>query len=248
MNDLGGNTPATPTSTDTGNPTTPANAPTPDRLRETREHWDARYRESDSMWSGKVNHALEQALTQVGLNPAPRPNLRALDLGCGEGGDALWLASQGYAVTGVDIAPTAIERAQSHALRQGVTATFTASDAESWLANQHAAGATFDLITVSFLHTNVVEEREELLRAARTLLHPGGVFLTVSHAHMPPWARPNFTDAEWEARTRALPTLQSEPALLSGEVLLAEVWDRTVEDPSGQPAVLEDLVVAVRCP
>lgn len=224
------------------------NDPTPHRVQETREHWDARYRESDSMWSGKVNHALERALTRVGMSPAPRSNLRALDLGCGEGGDALWLASQGYAVTGVDIAPTAIERAQSHALRQGVTATFAASDAESWLACQHTVGTTFDLITVSFLHTNVAADREELLRAARNLLHPGGVFLTVSHAHMPPWARPNFTDAEWEARTRALPTLQSEPALLSGEILLAEVWDRTVEDPNGQSAVLEDLVVAVRCP
>ncbi|WP_293851302.1 class I SAM-dependent methyltransferase [uncultured Brevibacterium sp.] len=230
MNDLGGST------------------SNQDRLRETREHWDARYRESESMWSGKVNHALEQALTRVGMSPGPRPNLRALDLGCGEGGDALWLASQGFAVTGVDISPTAIERAQSHALRQGVTAIFAASDAESWLATQHAASATFDLITASFLHTNVAADREELLRAARNLLHPGGVFLTVSHAHMPPWARPNFTDEEWEARIRALPTLQSEPALLSGEVLLAEVWDRTVEDPSGQPAVLEDLVVAVRCP
>ena len=242
MDDLGDNN---PTNAGADNP---ANNPNQDRLQETREHWDARYRESESMWSGKVNHALEQALTRVGMSPAPRPNLRALDLGCGEGGDALWLASQGYAVTGVDISPTAIERAQSHALRQGVTATFAASDAESWLATKHAAGATFDLITASFLHTNVAADREELLCAARNLLHPGGVFLTVSHAHMPPWARPNFTDAEWEARIRALPTLQSEPALLSGEVLLAEVWDRTVEDPSGQPAVLEDLVVAVRCP
>lgn len=220
------------------------------RIQEVRDHWDARYRESEAVWSGNVNPSLEQALEKARMKPAPAESLRALDIGCGEGGDALWLATLGYTVTGLDIAPTAIDRARTRATKEGLTnTTFVASDAESWLASQNAADTTFDLITVSFFHTNLAVDRDTVLTAARALLAPGGVFLTVSHAHMPPWAREHFTAEEWEARTRALPTVQSEPHVLAGtgsDTLFAEVWDRPVVSPDGQDAVLEDLVVAVR--
>ena len=64
----------------------------------TQEFWDARYRSTDQVWSGKPNpHLVEHVST---LSPGA-----ALDVGSGEGADALWLASRGWQVTGVDVSP-----------------------------------------------------------------------------------------------------------------------------------------------
>jgi len=66
-----------------------------------REWWEARYAERDGIWSGRVNAVL--ASVTWGL-----PVGRALDLGCGEGGDVVWLAEQGWDVTGIDLSVTAL--------------------------------------------------------------------------------------------------------------------------------------------
>ncbi|HEY4558928.1 MAG TPA: methyltransferase domain-containing protein, partial [Enteractinococcus sp.] len=65
--------------------------------------WNQRYQESERMWSGKVNTGLESMVSS--LEPGT-----ALDLGCGEGADVVWLAEQGWYATGVDISSGAIER------------------------------------------------------------------------------------------------------------------------------------------
>ena len=69
--------------------------------------WDERYRTKPQMWSGKPNPQLVREAG--GLKPG-----KALDLGCGEGADAIWLAQQGWTVTAVDVSAVALERAQSH--------------------------------------------------------------------------------------------------------------------------------------
>ena len=73
-----------------------------------REQWEARYADSDRIWSGRPNATL------VGLVGSLTPG-RALDLGAGEGADALWLASLGWRVTGLDLSETALGRARAAA-------------------------------------------------------------------------------------------------------------------------------------
>lgn len=77
------------------------------------ELWDERYRESTRIWSGNPNTALVREVE--GLTPG-----RALDLGCGEGADAVWLARWGWRVTATDISRVALERAAEHAAEAGV--------------------------------------------------------------------------------------------------------------------------------
>jgi 2-polyprenyl-3-methyl-5-hydroxy-6-metoxy-1,4-benzoquinol methylase len=85
------------------------------------EEWDERYEEHDHrMWSGNVNGTL--VIEIAGL-----PVGRALDVGCGEGGDAIWLASQGWQVTAVDISEVALDRARSAAGAAGVVVDWVLS-------------------------------------------------------------------------------------------------------------------------
>src|SRR5690349_828683 len=122
--------------------------------------WDERYSESDRIWSGKPNVAL---VAQVaGLRPG-----RALDLGCGEGADAVWLAKQGWQVTAVDISGVALERAASHAAEAGVTIDFQRRD----LATSLPEGE-FDLVSAQFLHFWGEFDREKILRRAAASVAP----------------------------------------------------------------------------
>src|SRR4051812_10422059 len=85
--------------------------------------WDARYRERDeAVWSGRPNGRLVADV--AGLQPG-----RALDVGCGEGADAVWLAQRGWAVTAIDISDVAIGRARQAAERAGVTVEWICGDA-----------------------------------------------------------------------------------------------------------------------
>jgi SAM-dependent methyltransferase len=142
-----------------------------------QEYWDGRYGEHHHMWSGEPNTVLVQEVT--GLDAGT-----ALDLGCGEGGDAVWLARQGWRVTAVDISGVALERAARHAAEAGV------ADRIDWqrrdLAESFPEG-TYDLVSAQFLHSPADMPREEVLRAAAAAVAPGGILLIVGHAGPPPW-------------------------------------------------------------
>ncbi len=75
-------------------------------LGEDESVWDARYSELDRVWSGEPNHALTVEAERLASG-------RALDVGCGEGADAVWLASRGWRVTGLD--PSAVARVWARA-------------------------------------------------------------------------------------------------------------------------------------
>lgn len=130
--------------------------------------WNARYLESEQIWSGNPNVALVREIT--GLTPGS-----ALDLGCGEGADAIWLAGQGWSVTGVDVSDVALARARQHAAAAGVAIEFVLDD----LA---ASPGEFDLVTSFFLHVPEAALRERTLLVAAASVAPGGTLLVVGHS------------------------------------------------------------------
>lgn len=134
------------------------------------DKWDERHRERPTgVWSADPNEAL---LAQTsGLTPA-----RALDIGCGEGADAIWLASQGWQVTGVDISQVALNRAASSAHEREVSVDWVHADV---IADPPTAGG-YDLVSSHYpalLHAPNGAAIDALL----TGVAPGGVLLVVGH-------------------------------------------------------------------
>src|SRR5262245_39324070 len=85
--------------------------------------WDARYSEREgAMWSGRPNGRLQAEVAD--LTPG-----RALDVGCGEGADAIWLARSGWTVTAIDVSDVAVSRAREAAEQDGVAVEWVRGDA-----------------------------------------------------------------------------------------------------------------------
>ena len=220
--------------------------------------WEERYRGSASVWSGRVNRTLADVVSTL------RPG-RALDLGCGEGGDVLWLAQQGWWAAGLDVSATAVARGRAAAVRNGLAerAHFFAADLAEWaedpagteargLMDVDAGGdavvdagvAAWDLITASFLQSPVGLPRGEVLRAACARVAFGGRIVLISHAARPPWGTVHRGPREY-------PSPESELALLSLDdaewfVEAAEVRTRHVQAPDGAPSSLDDTVIVAR--
>jgi SAM-dependent methyltransferase len=137
--------------------------------------WESFYAEGQSRWSGRPNASL---VAEAGDLPAGR----ALDIGCGQGGDAIWLAQRGWRVTGVDVSATALEVAASQAEEAGVGAAVT------WQRRDVGASlpdGPFDLVTTSYLHSPVEIPRGPILRRAAAVVAPGGTLLVIGHAPSP---------------------------------------------------------------
>lgn len=142
------------------------------------EFWDERYGRSERIWSGNPNVALVRQAAD--LTPG-----RALDLGCGEGADAVWLARQGWQVTAVDVSQVALARAAGHAAEAGLAQRIVFAQHD--LAADFPAGR-FDLVSAQFLYSATGNEaRETMLRHAAAAVAPGGVLLVEGHCAPPAW-------------------------------------------------------------
>jgi 2-polyprenyl-3-methyl-5-hydroxy-6-metoxy-1,4-benzoquinol methylase len=134
--------------------------------------WDGRYAGPDNVFSGNPNPQLVAEVSK--LTPG-----RALDVGCGEGGDVIWLAQQGWTATGADFSANGLARAARHADRTGV-----GNRIDWWHVDARgfaAAGRTYDLVTSHFLHPpdgGMVDVTRRLAEAVA----PGGHLLIVGHA------------------------------------------------------------------
>ncbi len=134
-----------------------------------REDWDRRYLERGLLWSADPNRFL---VAEVGDLPPGR----ALDLACGEGRNALWLAELGWRVTGVDYSEVAIAKARDRADAEGTGVEFVCAD----LLDYEPEESAFDLVVVLYLQLPAAERRAVLGRA-KTALAPGGTVLVVGH-------------------------------------------------------------------
>ena len=130
--------------------------------------WDERYSGTDMVWSATPNQFLPPEVD--GLAPGT-----ALDLACGEGRNAIWLAEQGWTVTGVDFSQVGIDKSRRLATERGVTGTWITADATSWTPT-----GAFDLVVIFYLQLPA-SERRAAVRTAISSLAVGGTFLLVGH-------------------------------------------------------------------
>ncbi|SKA85536.1 Methyltransferase domain-containing protein [Agreia bicolorata] len=196
--------------------------------------WEARYRESGKAWSGRANAALVREAG--GLAPG-----RALDLGSGEGGDALWLASRGWDVTAVDISPTALERGRAAADSAGFgdRVSWVEADLATWVPDNE-----FDLVSAHFLHSPVELPREAILRRAASAVAPSGVLLIVGHGAFPPWSTHRHEGPPLPEPDEVLARL--ELPMSEWTVLTSAMVDRDAVSPAGETVVMTDAVLTLR--
>jgi SAM-dependent methyltransferase len=183
--------------------------------------WDQRYAEKELLWSATPNQFV--AAEFAGVTPG-----RALDLGCGEGRNAVWLAGLGWEVTAVDFSSVAVDRGRA----ASASVEWVVADLTTWEMPEDI----YDAVVVAYLHLPPADMSAILGRAARAL-RAGGVFFFVGHD------RSNTVGGPQD------PEILHTPASVSGaltglEITRAESVTRQVED----RFATDTLVRAVRAP
>jgi 2-polyprenyl-3-methyl-5-hydroxy-6-metoxy-1,4-benzoquinol methylase len=138
-----------------------------------REYWEDRYASAGLAWSGKPNPVLVDEATP--LTPG-----RALDIGSGEGADALWLAQHGWQVTGVDIATSALEKSRTRAESIDADAAARIDWQQHDLTEWAPQPRSFELVSSQFMHL-AEPTRTTLFRSLAAAVAPGGTLLIVGH-------------------------------------------------------------------
>ncbi|WP_433196017.1 SAM-dependent methyltransferase [Nocardia sp. CA-107356] len=165
----------------------------------------------------------------------------AMDLGCGDGGDALWLARRGWCVTAVDISAVAVDRlvalARSHGLGDRVTAE------RHDLRESFPQGA-FDLICAHYLHTPFDLDRATVLCVAAHALRPGGRLLVVDHGSTAPWSWNQDPHLRYPTPRELAADLELDPATWMVE--RADAPRRIATGPGGRTAEVTDHVLLIR--
>ena len=201
--------------------------------------WDERYRSSEALWSGAPN---PQLVTETaGLSAGA-----ALDVGCGEGADAIWLAERGWQVTAVDFSSVALERGAARAFEAGAEVgrriTWLHADLTGWVP----AAKSFDLVSAQFLHLPR-EQREPIQRRIADAVAPGGILLVVGHHP----SDLQTTVARPSAAELLLTATEIAAGLVSEDwvILVNEDRPRQAFDPDGRAATVHDAVLkAQRAP
>lgn len=156
----------------------------------TPEEADALYTGAEQVWSGNPNQALLSYLDREAARG------RALDIGCGEGADLVWLSHRGWDVTGIDFSPTAVARA-----RELIHATLPPGRAAEVLAVSFTefaieSGRQFDLVSCSY---GQIPANDTSLRQLENLVAPGGILFITHHdieaesIAMPRWIAANLS-------------------------------------------------------
>lgn len=194
--------------------------------------WEERYSGDRTVWSGKPNAQLVTEASR--LSPGT-----ALDVGCGEGGDVIWLAQQGWHVTGADFSANGLARAAQHAAEAGV-----ADRTEWWQVDARtftADGRSFDLVSTHFLHPPNGTMADVTRRLCEAVA-PGGHLLVVGHAITE--GHPQMTRAHRDAMFAAADLLPALPD--SFEAVLVEQRPRTMTRDGATHEVVDSTLLARR--
>lgn len=192
--------------------------------------WNQRYEEHGLVWSAEPNQFLAAEVT--GLKPG-----RALDLACGEGRNALWLAEQGWDVTAADFSDVALAKARHLAAERGVEVAWVLADVFDYAPEPRA----FDLVAVFYLQVPANERRRVLEKAADAVA-PGGTVLVVGH---------DVENLSTGARGPRDPEVLMTPEAVASElpelhIERADRVTRTVETDDGEATAIDTLVRATR--
>ena len=197
-----------------------------------RHDWDARYAAAPLVWSAGPNQFLARETADL-------PVGRALDVACGEGRNALWLAERGWRTTGVDFSPVAIDKARALATGRALDVGWTVADVTVWVPEPGA----FDLVVVLYLQLDAPGRAAAYSRAAAAVA-PGGTLLVVAHD------LDNLAHGHGGPQDPALLTTPETVVAVIGdlEVERAERVHRTVVTDSGPVDAVDTLVRARRAP
>ncbi|HEU5155783.1 MAG TPA: FAD-dependent oxidoreductase [Streptosporangiaceae bacterium] len=200
------------------------------------EGWEERYGAGPAVWSGNPNPQLVAEVAK--LSPG-----RALDVGCGEGADAIWLAEQGWRVTAVDFATAALDRAAARAAAAGAHIAdrieWKRADVRERLPDERG----YDLVSSHYVHLPDPARRDLFARLAAAVA-PGGTLLIVGHhphdlratAH-----RAHFTDMMFTGEQIAAAL---DPA--EWDAIIVDARPRTATDPDGRDITIRDAVLVAR--
>ncbi|MDZ7677997.1 MAG: class I SAM-dependent methyltransferase [Acidimicrobiales bacterium] len=201
--------------------------------------WNDRYRQRELVWSAGPNQFVVEHT--AGLTPG-----RALDVACGEGRNAVWLAEQGWDVVATDFSDVAIDKARRIAEHRGVTIDLRVADAVTGDGFDPDGDGVepFDLIVVAYLQLPDDQLAVALARAA-TLLAPGGTILVIGH-HLDNLegghGGPQQPEVLHVPDAVAAHLTRSDPGL---RTTLVETVHRVVDTDDGPRTAIDSLVVAV---
>lgn len=195
--------------------------------------WDERYRSHPALWSGNPNlHLIAEA---SGLAPGA-----ALDVGSGEGADAIWLAQRGWSVTAADLSTVALQRGAAHAAQAGAAIAERISWLHADVMTWEPDPASYDLVSAQYLHLPALS-RDALFRRLAASVTPGGTLLIVGH---------HPSDLQTTMPRPHMPELY-----FTGDDIAASLdprhWDivtnaaaaRSVTDPDGNAVTIHDTVL-----
>ncbi|MFI8090812.1 class I SAM-dependent methyltransferase [Streptomyces sp. NPDC086080] len=195
--------------------------------------WDGVHAERPAATDPRPNARLVEAV--AGLPPGD-----ALDLGCGAGGDALWLARQGWRVTAVDVSSVAVERLTRLAAVHRSAGRITARRHD---LRESFPDGVFDLVCAHYLHTPLELDRAGVLRSAARNLRPGGRLLVVDHGSTAPWSWDQDPGVRYPTAREVAAEIALDPRTWTVE--RADSPRRTATGPDGQTAEVTDHVLIV---
>jgi len=192
--------------------------------------WDQRYSGPDLVWGAGPNRFVADEVAAL-------PPGRAVDLGAGEGRNAIWLAERGWRVTAVDFSAAGLDRAARLAAGRGASVDWVHADLLAW---QPAPGG-YDLVLIAYLHLPSAD-LARVFRAAAAAVAPGGTLLVIGHD------RDNITRGHGGPQD---PDRLYTPALVTAQlgglaIIRAEQVPRPVRTPEGERTAIDTLVRAQR--
>jgi 2-polyprenyl-3-methyl-5-hydroxy-6-metoxy-1,4-benzoquinol methylase len=192
--------------------------------------WDQRYSGPELVWGAGPNRFVAGELAAL-------PPGRAIDLGTGEGRNAIWLAERGWRVTAVDFSAAGLARAARLAAERGVSVDWVQAD----LLDYQPDPGSYDLVLIAYLHLPSAS-LAQVFRAAAAAVAPGGTLLVIGHD------RDNIARGHGGPQD---PGRLYTPALVTGQlgglvIRKAGQVQRPVQTPEGERTAIDTLVRAER--